>query len=212
MLKLYSRLRFEVIPGILKGPLWSPFGLLRLLLSSHRSKGLKEAHRAGQGSLLFSMAYIAKSFYDLSAVGLDGEKIDFNTFRGRAVLIENVASLWGTTTRDYNQLNELQCRFPRRLVVLGFPCNQFGHQENCQNEEILNSLKYVRPRVGTSPPLVLPKSVTSMGRTSILSLPTWKTSCPTLMTTRSPSWPIPSSSYGVLCAAQTCPGTLRSSS
>lgn len=31
--------------------------------------------------------------YDLSAVGLDGEKIDFNTFRGRAVLIENVASL-----------------------------------------------------------------------------------------------------------------------
>lgn len=43
--------------------------------------------------MLFSMAYIAKSFYDLSAVGLDGEKIDFNTFRGRAVLIENVASL-----------------------------------------------------------------------------------------------------------------------
>uniref|UniRef100_A0A8C6IAY5 glutathione peroxidase n=1 Tax=Mus spicilegus TaxID=10103 RepID=A0A8C6IAY5_MUSSI len=61
-----------------------------------------------QGSLLFSMAYIAKSFYDLSAIGLDGEKLDFNTFRGR---------------------------------------------ENCQNEEILNSLKYVRPGVGTSPPL-----------------------------------------------------------
>lgn len=39
------------------------------------------------------MAYIAKSFYDLSAISLDGEKIDFNTFRGRAVLIENVASL-----------------------------------------------------------------------------------------------------------------------
>lgn len=56
-------------------------------------QGLKEAHRAGQGSLLFSMAYIAKSFYDLSAISLDGEKIDFNTFRGRAVLIENVASL-----------------------------------------------------------------------------------------------------------------------
>lgn len=74
------------------------------------------------------MAFIAKSFYDLSAISLDGEKIDFNTFRGRAVLIENVASLWGTTTRDFTQLNELQCRFPRRLVVLGFPCNQFGHQ------------------------------------------------------------------------------------
>uniref|UniRef100_G3WJ08 Glutathione peroxidase n=1 Tax=Sarcophilus harrisii TaxID=9305 RepID=G3WJ08_SARHA len=100
------------------------------------------------------MAHIAKSFYDLSATSLEGEKIDFSTFRGRAVLIENVASL-GTTTRDYTQLNELQCRFPRRLVILGFPCNQFGHQENCQNEEILNSLKYVRPGAGFQPNFVL---------------------------------------------------------
>lgn len=62
-------------------------------LPSHPPNGLKEAHTAGQGSLNFTMSYIAKSFYDLSAIGLDGEKIDFNTFRGRAVLIENVASL-----------------------------------------------------------------------------------------------------------------------
>uniref|UniRef100_A0A2K6GRM9 Glutathione peroxidase n=2 Tax=Lemuriformes TaxID=376915 RepID=A0A2K6GRM9_PROCO len=61
----------------------------------------------------------------------------------------------GTTTRDFTQLNELQCRFPRRLVVLGFPCNQFGHQENCQNEEILNSLKYVRPGGGYQPTFTL---------------------------------------------------------
>ncbi|KAF6132408.1 RAB15, member RAS oncogene family [Phyllostomus discolor] len=61
----------------------------------------------------------------------------------------------GTTTRDFTQLNELQCRYPRRLVVLGFPCNQFGHQENCQNEEILNSLKYVRPGGGFQPTFTL---------------------------------------------------------
>lgn len=36
---------------------------------------------------------IAKSFYDLSATSLQGEKVDFNVFRGRVVLIENVASL-----------------------------------------------------------------------------------------------------------------------
>uniref|UniRef100_A0A286XK61 glutathione peroxidase n=1 Tax=Cavia porcellus TaxID=10141 RepID=A0A286XK61_CAVPO len=82
------------------------------------------------------MAYIAKSFYDLSAISLDGEKIDFNTFRGRAVLIENV-------------LNELQCRFPRRLVVLGFPCNQFGHQ-------VISSMS--APAADSSPPLLLSKS------------------------------------------------------
>ncbi|KAL1789897.1 glutathione peroxidase 2 [Sigmodon hispidus] len=43
----------------------------------------------------------------------------------------------------------------RRLVILGFPCNQFGHQENCQNEEILNSLKYVRPGGGYQPTFTL---------------------------------------------------------
>uniref|UniRef100_A0A4X2LPV6 Glutathione peroxidase n=2 Tax=Vombatus ursinus TaxID=29139 RepID=A0A4X2LPV6_VOMUR len=43
-------------------------------------------------------------------------------------------------------MNELQQRHRARgLVVLGFPCNQFGHQENGNNEEILNSLKFVRP-------------------------------------------------------------------
>lgn len=57
--------------------------------------------------------------------------------------------------RDYTQLNQLQARYPRRLVVLGFPCNQFGYQENCTNEEILNSLKYVRPGAGFEPNFTL---------------------------------------------------------
>jgi glutathione peroxidase len=42
--------------------------------------------------------------------------------------VENVASLWGTTTRDYTQMNELVAKFADKLVILGFPCNQFGHQ------------------------------------------------------------------------------------
>lgn len=46
----------------------------------------------------------------------------------------------------YTQMNELMDKYgPKGLVILGFPCNQFGHQENTANEEILNSLKYVRP-------------------------------------------------------------------
>lgn len=53
-------------------------------------------------------------------------------------------------------MNELQRRLgPRGLVVLGFPCNQFGHQENTKNEEILNSLKYVRPGGGFEPNFTL---------------------------------------------------------
>uniref|UniRef100_A0A2R9CD65 Glutathione peroxidase n=1 Tax=Pan paniscus TaxID=9597 RepID=A0A2R9CD65_PANPA len=44
---------------------------------------------------------------------------------------------------------------PRGLVVLGFPCNQFGHQENAKNEEILKSLKYVQPGGGFEPSFML---------------------------------------------------------
>lgn len=39
------------------------------------------------------MAFIAKTFYDLRAATLEGDSLDFNVFRGRVVLIENVASL-----------------------------------------------------------------------------------------------------------------------
>ncbi|TTC73831.1 Glutathione peroxidase 2 [Bagarius yarrelli] len=56
-----------------------------------------------------------------------------------------------TTPRDYSQLNQLQSSYPHRLVVLAFPCNQFGYQENCRNGEILNSLKHVRPGGGFEP-------------------------------------------------------------
>lgn len=42
-------------------------------------------------------------------------------------------------------MNELVAKFADKLVILGFPCNQFGHQENANGDEIYNSLKYVRP-------------------------------------------------------------------
>lgn len=49
-------------------------------------------------------------------------------------------------------MNELVDKYGQKgLVILGFPCNQFGHQENCNNNEILNSLKYVRPGNGFVP-------------------------------------------------------------
>lgn len=80
------------------------------------------------GSTGVKMTFIAKTFYDLRAKTLEGDTVDFNVFRGRVVLIENVASLWGTTTRDFSELNQLQSKYPHRLVVLGFPCNQFGYQ------------------------------------------------------------------------------------
>uniref|UniRef100_A0A994J4K6 Glutathione peroxidase 1 n=1 Tax=Homo sapiens TaxID=9606 RepID=A0A994J4K6_HUMAN len=95
---------------------------------------------------LAAAAAAAQSVYAFSARPLaGGEPVSLGSLRGKVLLIENVASLCGTTVRDYTQMNELQRRLgPRGLVVLGFPCNQFGHQENAKNEEILNSLKYSR--------------------------------------------------------------------
>lgn len=48
-------------------------------------------------------------------------------------------------------MNELTTKFGDSLAVLGFPSNQFGHQTNEQNFEVLNTLKYVRPGDGYEP-------------------------------------------------------------
>uniref|UniRef100_A0A8C5MNT9 Glutathione peroxidase n=1 Tax=Leptobrachium leishanense TaxID=445787 RepID=A0A8C5MNT9_9ANUR len=53
-------------------------------------------------------------------------------------------------------MSRLQSAYgPRGLQVLGFPCNQFGHQENSNNQEILSLLKFVRPGEGFEPNFLL---------------------------------------------------------
>jgi len=97
------------------------------------------------------MANSAKRIYEFSVETLEKKSLQLDAFKGKVVLIENVASLWGTTTRDYTQMNQLQETFGDRLQILAFPCNQFGHQENGTNDEILTNLKHVRPGNGYVP-------------------------------------------------------------
>jgi len=52
-------------------------------------------------------------------------------------------------------MNELCEKFGDKLVILAFPTNQFGHQENSNGQEILNSLKYVRPGDGFEPKCIM---------------------------------------------------------
>ncbi|KAG5838325.1 hypothetical protein ANANG_G00222560 [Anguilla anguilla] len=62
-------------------------------------------------------------------------------------------------------MNELHTRYAEKgLVVLGAPCNQFGHQENCNNDEILKSLKFVRPGNGFEPNFQLLEKVDVNGK------------------------------------------------
>ena len=46
-------------------------------------------------------------FYDIKARSLNGEVVSMDKYKGKVVLIENTASLWGTTVRDFTQMNEL---------------------------------------------------------------------------------------------------------
>lgn len=82
--------------------------------------------------------------YDFSARSLDGKETPLSTFRGKAMLVVNTASKCGFTPQ-YTGLEALWRKFKDKgLVVLGFPCDQFGHQEPGDAEEIRNfcSLTY----------------------------------------------------------------------
>ena len=76
------------------------------------------------------------SFYNLYAISIDGDKIDFKTFKGKKVLIVNVASECGYTNQ-YDDLQYLHRKYSNRLVILGFPSNNFGKQEPGSNVNIL---------------------------------------------------------------------------
>ena len=76
------------------------------------------------------------SFYDFSAVSIDGENISMSAFKGKVILVVNVASKCGFTPQ-YKGLEELyQSYRDRGFIVLGFPCNQFGGQEPGTSEDI----------------------------------------------------------------------------
>ena len=76
-----------------------------------------------------------KSFYDLSAEDINGEIISMNTYKGKKVLVVNVASRCGYTPQ-YEGLQELYETYGDSLVVLGFPSNDFMWQEPGNNTEI----------------------------------------------------------------------------
>ena len=76
------------------------------------------------------------TIYDFEALSIDGKPAHLSTQRGKVLLIVNTASACGFTPQ-FAGLEELHKRYADRgLVVLGFPCNQFGAQDPGSNEEI----------------------------------------------------------------------------
>jgi len=76
------------------------------------------------------------SIYDFTATSLAGRPISINAYKGKVLLIVNTASECGFTPQ-YQGLEKLYQQFKDMgVVVLGFPCNQFGHQEPGTEAEI----------------------------------------------------------------------------
>ena len=76
------------------------------------------------------------TLYDFQAQTISGETVNFSDYKGKALLIVNTASACGFTPQ-FAGLESLQQAFASQgLVVLGFPCNQFGSQDPGSNEDI----------------------------------------------------------------------------
>jgi glutathione peroxidase len=89
-------------------------------------------------SLLFmqTMVLSAGSIHDTAVKDIDGKETTLKPYQGKVLLVVNVASRCGFTPQ-YKQLEAVYEKYKDKgLVVLGFPCNQFGRQEPGTNEEI----------------------------------------------------------------------------
>ncbi len=108
-------------------------GILVLVLSSAaalsmRSRWQKPSKPIGKNKM---------SFYDLTINSIDGKEMHMSDFKGKYVLCVNVASKCGYTPQ-YEDLEKLYEQYQGKLVIVGFPCNQFLGQEPGTSEEIVS--------------------------------------------------------------------------
>jgi glutathione peroxidase len=101
------------------------------------------------------------TLHDFNAVTIDGRVLSLRDYAGKVALVVNVASQCGLTPQ-YGGLEELHRSFADRgLVVLGFPCNQFGGQEPGTEQEIRT---FCETRYGVTFPMFGKIDVNGPGR------------------------------------------------
>jgi glutathione peroxidase len=86
-------------------------------------------------TLIISATLTGTSIYDYKVPGLDGNQIDFAAYKGKKIMIVNTASYCGNTPQ-YKDLEALYEKYKGKLVIIGFPANNFGAQEPGTNGEI----------------------------------------------------------------------------
>lgn len=78
---------------------------------------------------------MSNSIYDYTINSIEGEELKLESFKGKKMLLVNVASECGFT-KQYKDLQELHEKYGDKLTIIGFPCNQFGGQEPGTETEI----------------------------------------------------------------------------
>ena len=100
-------------------------------------------------TISFSFSKKTNSIHQFKVKGIDGKIIDFAAFKGKKVLIVNTASACGYTPQ-YEGLQKLYEQNKSKLVIVGFPCNQFGEQESGTETSIQ---QFCKSRYGVTFPL-----------------------------------------------------------
>ncbi len=95
------------------------------------------------------------SIYDFKVLALNGDTIDFADFKGKKILIVNTASKCGYTPQ-YEGLQQLYEKYKEKLVIVGFPANDFLYQEPGSNEKIA---EFCKKNYGVSFPMAAKISV-----------------------------------------------------
>jgi glutathione peroxidase len=84
------------------------------------------------------------SLYDIPVKTIGGGSTQMSEYRGKVLIIVNVASKWGLTQKNYEQLVQIDNQYRAQgLEILAFPCNQFLRQEPGTDEQIE---KFVREK------------------------------------------------------------------
>src|SRR5688572_11507158 len=90
--------------------------------------------------ILSTFLMVAMTIYDFKVSALDGTQIDFSSYKGKKIMVVNTASECGFTPQ-YADLQELHKKYGDKLVIVGFPANNFGGQEPGSNDEIATFCK-----------------------------------------------------------------------
>ena len=119
-------------------------------------------------ALLVSSLITGSSIYDFKVEGLEGSSIDFSQFKGKKIMIVNTASKCGNTPQ-YAELEQLYEKYKDKLVIIGFPANNFGQQEPGTNTEIK---EFCTKNYGVSFPMAAKVSVKGDDIAPIFKYPT----------------------------------------